>query len=127
MDCRESGTSAPGKGSCSGDSAYQGGTGKQNSGTTDQSSNNWFDRCDPEYKSNYYKSNKKFENGINSLAMMKNYFKIAWRSLLKDRQFTLLNVLGLSAGLACSLLIFVWVSDELNIVNCIPGIMVDDE
>ena len=44
--------------------------------------------------------------------MLKNYFKIAWRSLLRDKQFTLLNVLGLSAGLACSLLIFLWVSDE---------------
>src|SRR5688572_14459695 len=46
--------------------------------------------------------------------MFKTYFNIAWRSLLKDKQFTLLNVLGLSAGLACSLLIFLWVSDELS-------------
>jgi predicted permease len=53
-------------------------------------------------------------NEINSLAMIKNYFKIAWRSLLKDKQFTLLNVLGLSAGLACSLLIFLWVRDEMS-------------
>lgn len=46
--------------------------------------------------------------------MIKNYFKIAWRSLLKDKQFTLLNVLGLSAGLACSLHIFLWANDELS-------------
>lgn len=46
--------------------------------------------------------------------MIKNYFRIAWRSLLKDKQFTLLNVLGLSAGLACSLLIFLWANDELS-------------
>jgi hypothetical protein len=64
--------------------------------------------------SSYYQSGKKFENRINSLPMIKNYFKIAWRSLLKDKQFTLLNVLGLSAGLACSLLIFLWVSDETS-------------
>jgi hypothetical protein len=44
--------------------------------------------------------------------MFKNHLKIAWRNLLKDRQFTLLNVLGLSAGLACALLIFLWVKDE---------------
>ncbi|HEV8505164.1 MAG TPA: ABC transporter permease [Chitinophagaceae bacterium] len=44
--------------------------------------------------------------------MFKNHVKIAWRNLLKDRQFTLLNVLGLSAGLACALLIFLWVNDE---------------
>ena len=46
--------------------------------------------------------------------MIKNYFKIAWRSLLKGKQFTLLNVLGLSAGLACSLLMFLWVNDEFS-------------
>lgn len=46
--------------------------------------------------------------------MIKTYFKIAWRSLVKDKQFTLLNVMGLSAGLACSLLIFLWVSDEIS-------------
>jgi len=44
--------------------------------------------------------------------MLKNYFKIAWRNLLKDRQFTLLNLIGLSTGLACALLIWLWVTDE---------------
>ena len=47
--------------------------------------------------------------------MIRNYFKIAWRSLLKDKQFTLLNVLGLTAGLTCSLLIFLWVSDGIEL------------
>jgi predicted permease len=46
--------------------------------------------------------------------MIKNYFKTAWRNLVKDKQFTLLNILGLSAGLACALLIFLWVNDELS-------------
>jgi putative ABC transport system permease protein len=46
--------------------------------------------------------------------MFKNNLKIAWRHLVKDRQFTLLNVLGLSAGLACTLLILLWVNDELS-------------
>jgi putative ABC transport system permease protein len=46
--------------------------------------------------------------------MFKTYFKIAWRNLRKDKQFTLLNILGLSAGLACTLLIFLWVNDELS-------------
>jgi putative ABC transport system permease protein len=47
-----------------------------------------------------------------SKGMIKNYLKIAWRNLLKDRQFTLLNLLGLSVGLACTLLIGLWVTDE---------------
>jgi putative ABC transport system permease protein len=46
--------------------------------------------------------------------MLKSFFKIAWRSLLKDRQFTILNLIGLSTGLACTFLIYLWVSDELS-------------
>ncbi|MEP7107180.1 MAG: ABC transporter permease [Ferruginibacter sp.] len=47
--------------------------------------------------------------------MFNNYFKIAWRNLLRDRQFTMLNLLGLSTGLACTLLIWLWVTDEMNV------------
>src|ERR1700755_3545284 len=47
--------------------------------------------------------------------MIRNYLKIAWRNLVKDRQFTILNLIGLSTGLACTLLIWLWVSSELNI------------
>jgi putative ABC transport system permease protein len=46
--------------------------------------------------------------------MFKNYLKIAFRNLKKDKQFSLLNVLGLSAGIACALLIYLWVHDELS-------------
>jgi len=47
--------------------------------------------------------------------MFKNNFKIVWRNLVKDRQFTFLNLLGLSTGLACTLLIYLWITDELNV------------
>lgn len=46
--------------------------------------------------------------------MLINYFKIAWRNLVKDRRFALLNLIGLSTGLACALLIYIWVNDELS-------------
>ncbi|MDB4918527.1 ABC transporter permease [Mucilaginibacter sp.] len=46
--------------------------------------------------------------------MFKNYLKIAFRNLKKDKQFTFLNVIGLSAGIACTLLIYLWVHDELS-------------
>lgn len=44
--------------------------------------------------------------------MLKNYLKIAWRSLLKDRSYTLINILGLALGLAASILIVLYVIDE---------------
>src|SRR5665213_3832610 len=46
--------------------------------------------------------------------MIKNYIKTAWRSLLKNKGFTILNVLGLSVGLATCLLIVFYVVDELS-------------
>ncbi|WP_079471954.1 ABC transporter permease [Chitinophaga ginsengisegetis] len=47
--------------------------------------------------------------------MLKNYLTVAWRNLIKDRRFAFLNLIGLSTGLACALLIYVWVQDELSI------------
>ena len=44
--------------------------------------------------------------------MFKNNLKIAWRNLMKDRQFTFLNLLGLATGLTCTILIYLWVHDE---------------
>ena len=49
--------------------------------------------------------------------MFKNYFKLAWRNLLKDKQSTLLNLIGLSTGLASALLIYLWVTDERSVDN----------
>ncbi len=47
--------------------------------------------------------------------MFKYNLKIAWRNFLKNRQFTILNLIGLSTGLAAALLICLWVSDELHV------------
>ncbi len=46
--------------------------------------------------------------------MVKNYFKIAWRSLLKYKAFSFINIFGLATGMACSLLIFLFVKDEIS-------------
>ncbi|MGN7723037.1 ABC transporter permease [Chitinophaga sp. 22620] len=46
--------------------------------------------------------------------MFKNYLKTAFRQMMKHRQFTLLNLAGLSTGMACAVLIFLWVNDELR-------------
>lgn len=47
--------------------------------------------------------------------MFAHYFKTAWRNLRRDRQFTFLNLVGLSTGLACTILIYLWVNDELQV------------
>jgi putative ABC transport system permease protein len=46
--------------------------------------------------------------------MVRNFFTTATRRLLKNGSYTLLNVAGLSIGLACFTLIGLWVLDELN-------------
>jgi putative ABC transport system permease protein len=44
--------------------------------------------------------------------MLRNYLKTALRNLLKNKVFSFINVLGLALGMACSLLIWLWVEDE---------------
>ena len=46
--------------------------------------------------------------------MIRNYFKIAWRNLLHNKTFSLINIFGLALGMTCSLLIMLWLKDELN-------------
>lgn len=46
--------------------------------------------------------------------MLKNYLKIAFRSLLKNKVYTVINILGLSVGLSCCILILLHVQDELS-------------
>ncbi len=46
--------------------------------------------------------------------MLKNYFKIAFRNLLKHKSQSLINILGLATGLACCILIVLFVKDELS-------------
>lgn len=44
--------------------------------------------------------------------MFKNYFKTAWRNFRKNKTFSILNTIGLSIGMACFLLIMLFVLDE---------------
>lgn len=46
--------------------------------------------------------------------MLKNYFKIAWRNLFRNKGFSVTNLLGLTIGITCTILISLWVKDELT-------------
>ncbi|SDG90467.1 ABC transporter permease [Chitinophaga filiformis] len=46
--------------------------------------------------------------------MIRNYFSIAWRNLLKSKGYSLINIGGLAAGMAVAMLIGLWIWDELS-------------
>ena len=46
--------------------------------------------------------------------MIKNFFKIAWRNLFRNKGFSAMNLLGLTIGITCTILISLWVKDELT-------------
>ena len=46
--------------------------------------------------------------------MFRNYFKIAWRNLLKNKVYSFINIFGLSIGMAVTIMITLWVVDELS-------------
>ncbi len=46
--------------------------------------------------------------------MIKNYFKVAYRSLVRNKTFSFINVVGLAVGLATCMLIMLYIADELG-------------
>ena len=46
--------------------------------------------------------------------MLRNYLKIAWRNLVNNKTFSFINIVGLAIGLACFILIALYVLDELS-------------
>lgn len=46
--------------------------------------------------------------------MFKNYFKTAWRSLIRGKSFSVINILGLSIGMFGAILILLWLQNEIR-------------
>ncbi len=46
--------------------------------------------------------------------MLKNYFKTAFRFLLKNKTFSFINIFGLAAGTLCCLYILLYVQDQYS-------------
>ncbi len=56
----------------------------------------------------------RFISHFNPLFMFRNYCKTAFRNLLQNKVYSFINIAGLSVGLACTLLIMLYVQDELS-------------
>jgi putative ABC transport system permease protein len=53
--------------------------------------------------------------------MLKNYFLLAWRHLVKNKGYSFINIAGLATGMAIALLIGLWIRDELNFDHYTPN------
>jgi len=51
---------------------------------------------------------------IHHIDLLENYFKIAWRSLLRNRGFSAINISGLAIGLASAIVLLLWIHNELT-------------
>ncbi|MDB5086434.1 MAG: Duplicated orphan permease [Mucilaginibacter sp.] len=49
--------------------------------------------------------------------MIKNYLKVAFRNLVRNKAFSLINIFGLAIGIVCTGLIFLWVENEVQYDN----------
>ena len=59
--------------------------------------------------------NLEIKNGLINTAMIKNYLKIALRNALRYKGFTALNLMGLVVGLVSSILILIWVNEQVAV------------
>jgi ABC-type antimicrobial peptide transport system permease subunit len=48
------------------------------------------------------------------MAMVKNYFKTAWRNLLKNKRLSFINIFGLAIGMSFAMLIGLWIQNEIS-------------
>ena len=46
--------------------------------------------------------------------MFKNYFKTAWRNIIKNKIYSVINILGLATGMAVAMIIGLWIYDEVS-------------
>ncbi|MEP0368361.1 MAG: ABC transporter permease [Cyclobacteriaceae bacterium] len=54
--------------------------------------------------------------------MLRNFFVVTWRNLRRNGLYSTINIAGLSIGIACSILILLWVADETSYDTFIPKV-----
>lgn len=51
---------------------------------------------------------------VNNYGMLKNYFTVGWRNIVRSKGYSFINVSGLAIGLAATILILLWVQNEIS-------------
>jgi putative ABC transport system permease protein len=70
----------------------------------------------------YHKSTPKWTvEKLNRNFMFRSYLKIAWRSTLHNKVYSILNITGLAAGMAVALLIGLWVTNQYSYDRFLPN------
>jgi hypothetical protein len=46
--------------------------------------------------------------------MFRNYFKSSWRNVVKNKTYSIINILGLATGMAVAMIIGLWIYDEVS-------------
>lgn len=47
--------------------------------------------------------------------MLKSYFTVAWRNIIRHKGYATINTLGLALGITCCIFIFLWIRDERSV------------
>ncbi len=53
--------------------------------------------------------------------MLRNYLKIAYRNFVRNKTYSLVNVLGLALSMFCAMLVILWINDELSYESFWPN------
>ena len=68
----------------------------------------------------FHKSKVSLYSNFKPGQMFKNYFLVTIRNLRKNGFYSFINITGLSIGIACSILILLWVFDETSFDKFLP-------
>lgn len=60
---------------------------------------------------------KYYSSPISVTTMIRHYILVASRNMLRSKAFSMINIVGLALGLACSLMIYLWAEDEKRVDN----------
>jgi putative ABC transport system permease protein len=61
-----------------------------------------------------------YGHAFQSIIMLKNYFKTAWRTIARSKGYSALNIFGLAIGMAVALLIGLWAYNEYSYDKFLP-------